>query len=52
MKQAYFADMFRKASKRVYTSTIIVCPVSYSSCFSYEDPENKKEDPDNPKQAV
>jgi hypothetical protein len=27
-------------------------PVSYSTCFSYEDPENTKEDPDDPKQAV
>jgi hypothetical protein len=51
MKQAYLTDMFRKASKRVCTSTIIVSPVSCSNCFSYEDPENTKEDPDNPKQA-
>jgi len=54
VKQAYLTDMFRKASKRVCTSTIIVPhpPVSYSTCFSYEDPENTKEDPGNPKQAV
>jgi hypothetical protein len=27
-------------------------PVSYSTCFSNEDPENTKEAPDNPRQAV
>jgi len=51
MKQTDLRDMFRKASKKVCTSTFNVFPVSYATCFSYEDPENTKEDPDNPEPA-
>jgi hypothetical protein len=55
MKQADIRDMFKKASKSVCTSTIVVSPdplsPTPSNSSATKTPENTKEDPDNPEQA-
>ena len=52
MKQADFRDMFRKASKNVSTSIIMVSPHPQSpaplTSLTTKTPENTEEDPDDP----
>ena len=56
MKQTDVKDMFKKASKHVCTSTIVVCPDPLSPTPSkssmMKTPENTEEDPDDPEPAA
>jgi hypothetical protein len=40
LKQAYFRDMFEKASKSVYTSTVMVYPNPASTSSTLKTPAN------------
>jgi hypothetical protein len=55
MKEADLRDMFKKASKSVSTSTIVVSPdpffLSHQFFSAMKTPENTEEDPDDPEPA-
>jgi hypothetical protein len=52
MKQADLRDMFKKVSKSVCTSTVVVCPdpllPTPSTSSAMKTPENTEEDRDDP----
>jgi hypothetical protein len=53
MKQADLTDMFEKAAKSVRTLVVVVSPdplsPTVSSASAMKTPENREEDPDDPK---
>jgi hypothetical protein len=53
MKQTYLRHVQKGLQEGLYINHYCVsCPtVSYSNCFSYEDPEIHTKDPFDPKQA-
>ena len=55
MKEAGLSDMFKNASKSVYTATVAVfpdpSPPTPSTSSAMITPENTEQDPDDPKPA-